>query len=163
VGNYVLYSVYTTSYKKEFKHYISNHKENTRVTTLLINPGELYCNSARITWEDDNKEIVHEGVLYDIVTIAFNGLTVKLTVVSDKQEMELKKQFASLYDADSHSATKTPFSILKLFLFLKYIPNTDSLELKALETDRVHDFTFQEFKLRHNTIPTDSPPPDLFL
>jgi hypothetical protein len=163
VGNYVFYSAYITSYKKEFKHYISTHKENTGVTTVTINPSDLYCNSARITWEDDNKEIVHEGVLYDIVSIGSGGLTVELTVVSDKQEMELKNQFASIYDVSSGKATKNPLHLLKAFLALKFVPAADNMELNNPGEHYAFRYPHRSFLVVNKIISIETPPPDLSL
>lgn len=163
IGNYFFYTAYLTSYKKEFKHYIFDHKKNAHVSTLCINPSELYCNSPRITWEDENKEIVHQGVLYDIVSISPNGLTVELTLVSDQQEMELKDQFASMYDVSSGKATKNPFHLLKAFLALKYVPASANMELNNLAQQHASFYPCQSFILASKTISKETPPPDLFV
>ena len=65
-GSYFLHQLYLKSYKKDFKAYISKYKEQSAFSTITINPSELYANSKTITWEDEFKEVIYNGVLYDV-------------------------------------------------------------------------------------------------
>lgn len=128
-----MHRCYLKSYKKEFKLFVFENKRHSKYTIITINPSELYTNSKKITWEDENKEVIYKGVLYDIVCIQTIGVKVELTVVSDEQEMELKKQFASLFDVNANKTTKDPFSLLKSFFALKYITTSSSVNINNFE------------------------------
>ena len=99
-------------------------------------------------------------MLYDIVSINPNGLTVELTVVSDKQEMELKEQFVSIYNVSSGKATKNPFHLLKAFLALKFVPASANLELNNPEECHASVYPKQSFVVVSKIISTETPPPD---
>ncbi len=163
VGSFFLHQLYLKSYKKEFKTYISKYKEQAAFSTITICPSELYTNSANITWEDENKEVVYKNILYDVVSITGKGLTIELTVVSDHQEMALKKQFAVLYDVNSNKKTKGPFDLLKQFLALKYIVHSANLDLNNVVTARSDSFTSSAFLIITRVIARYAPPPDFTL
>ncbi len=160
MGGYVAHRVYLHHYKKEFKAYISTVKEHAAFTIIHINPSEVYVNSLKITWEDENKEVVYKGILHDVVSIKGKGLTVELTLVSDHEEMKLKKDFADLYDINSGSATKSPFELLKNLLSLTYLVEDGSFRLNILTNSGTSYFMTDEFFLINRIILPDSPPPD---
>ncbi len=160
VGSYFLHQIYLKGYKKEFKSYIKQNKQSTSFSTISINPSELYTNSANIIWADENKEVVYKGILYDVVSVKGKGLTVELIVVSDYKEMELKKQFASMYDVSSKSTTKNPFELLKSFFALKFIVSNIDLEFNSLTKNLSASFHTQLFQITAPIIYLESPPPD---
>lgn len=133
LGSFFIYTAYLKSYKKEFQSFIFQNKNLKTHTTIQINPSELYTDSKTIVWEDRNKEVEYKGLLYDIVSVKSIGTKVELTIVSDFQEMQLKKQFASVYDVTSKDSTKEPFNLLKNLLALKWIVNYSSECLNLLE------------------------------
>lgn len=163
LGSYFMHTAYLKNYKKDFRQYMSKNKKEMALSSISIHPSELYCNSTRVVWEDENKEVVYKGVLYDVVSVKNNGLTVELTLVSDEQEMEIKKQFAALYNINSHSSAKGPFDLLKGFLALKCIVHTTRIELSNVEVSTGSYCSTQLFNLSTKVIPKDSPPPDLFM
>lgn len=162
VGSFFLHQAYLKSYKKEFKAYLKTNKQNTNFSTITISPSEVYTNSKNIEWEDEFKEVVYQGVLYDVVKVSGKGLVVELTVVSDHQETELKKQFASFYDINSNQKTKTPFDLLKSFFALKYLANNSdfSFDNSVLWLDKF--VSFQKFQISLVVINLDTPPPQFF-
>ena len=101
LGNFFIFSNYLASYQNTYQSYIKSNYSHLPTTKISLNPCQLYINSKDIIWEDDAKEVIVNGVLYDIVSITYiNGKAI-LTVLSDKQEQEIKKQFASTYDTQS--------------------------------------------------------------
>jgi len=155
-----MHKSYLKSYKKEFKSFVSENKTRTIYTSIKINPSELYTNSKTIVWEDENKEVVYRGILYDIVSIKTIGTKVELIAVSDEQEMELKKQFASLYDINSRDTTKKPFNLLKNFFALKYIAIKSTLNLKNPESFLKPIYTYPSFQTSQGFLFTETPPPN---
>jgi hypothetical protein len=161
-GSFFVYKCFLQSYKKEFKSYISLNKKTTATTIIKINPSQLFTNSNTITWEDENKEVIYNGILYDIVYIENKKGKVYLTVVSDFQETELKKQFASIYSVNSNSSTKNPFDLLKQFLALKTIFQNSETYINPFP---IKCFSIKNystlFKLQTIVLNQETPPPDL--
>ncbi len=161
-GSYFLHQLYLKSYKKEFKAYISKHKKQSAFSTITIHPSELYVNSKTITWEDENKEVVFKGILYDVVKVNGKGLTVELIVVSDHQEMELKKEFASLFDISSNEKTKSPFELLKNFMALKYLATNSDFSFSNCVFSLDNLASFKNTQINSPVINLDTPPPQFF-
>lgn len=159
-GSFFLYKSYLKSYKKEFKSFVLNNKKKANYSTICINPSELYTNSKTIIWEDENKEVIYQGVLYDIVCVKTTGAKVELIVVSDEQEMKLKKQFASLFDIDSNETTKDPFNLLKSFFALKYIATSIITNINYFEFVSDKTYIYNVFKISKGFNSQTNPPPD---
>ena len=161
-GSFFAYKYFLGSYKKEFKSYLSLNKKTTATTILKINPSQLFTNSNAISWEDENKEVIYNGVLYDIVYIENKNGKVYLTVVSDFQETELKKQFASMYSIQSNTSTKNPFDLLKQFLALKTIFQNSE---KYINPFPIKCFAkksnSKSYQLQTIVLNQETPPPDL--
>lgn len=161
-GSFFIHKSYLKSYKKEFKLFVFQNKTHANYNIIKINPSELYTNSKTIIWEDENKEVVYKGVLYDIVCIKTIGTKVELTAVSDEQEMELKKQFSSLYDINSNKTTKEPVNLLKSFFALKYLVPKTILDLNHLESILKPTYIHSVFKISSGFISQTNPPPNFF-
>lgn len=160
VGSYFLHLIYLKNYKKDFKEYILKNNKEIAFTTININSGELYTNSTSLIWEDDNKEVIYKGKLYDILSIEKVGSIIKLKIVSDQQETGLKKQFASVYDINSSTTTKHPFNLLKTFFALKYVVNSPYFEFNIPLLNCVSPNTNQSFHITTMVIHQETPPPD---
>ena len=161
-GSFFLHKSYLKSYKKEFKSFLLENKKYSNYVTIKINPSELYTNSKSIIWEDENKEVIYNGKLYDIVCIKITGVKIELTAVSDEQEMELKKQFASVYDIDSLKKTKEPLTLLRNFFALKYLNPKGPLDIKNPESILRIIFNYLSFHPSKGFITQPSPPPKNF-
>jgi hypothetical protein len=162
VGSYFLHQIYLKGYKKEFKTYISQHKEQSDFSTVTINPSQVYNNSAQIIWEDEYTEVIYEGILYDVVSVNGKGLTVELTLVSDYQEMELKRRFTSFYDISSSENTKKPFDLLKNIFALKYIVHSICFDLNNITFTGNTFVKTPDFLIINRVISIHTPPPDFF-
>lgn len=160
-GTFLIHLYYLKSYKKEFKSFLKQTKTQSKRSIIYINPSELYTNTGKVTWEDENKEVVYNGILYDIIEIKSVGLKIELTAVSDYQEMILKKQFSEIYDINNHQATKNPFHLLKDFLSLKTIFNhsDDCFEPHTVDISLMSSQNF--FIIPSIFISQETPPPDL--
>lgn len=161
-GSYLLYKTYLCSYKSNFRTYINANKKNVNHSIICITPSELYVNSNRIIWEDENKEVIYDGVLYDIVNMKYEGGKVILTAVSDEQEQEIKKQFAENFEENSNSKTNSSLKLLKQFLALKYTSNDDLLKINSHQILNEYQ-TDPVFKLEPVFISTETLPPNQFV
>ena len=133
-GGYFFHRVHLISYKKEFKLFIQQNKNTIETTQLIIEPSELFINTSKITWVDDNKEIYYKGKLYDIVTITRKKDSVVIDALSDSKEQKLKEEFAYSYNNDAvGKANNKPIKLLKQFLTLKYL-GTDLVEFQFLQS-----------------------------
>jgi hypothetical protein len=111
-------------------------------------------------WEDENKEVVYKGHLYDIVDIQVVNEKVVLTVVSDTQEMKLKKQFASMYDENDVNQSSQPAKLLKQLLSLKCICHYDVFEF-IKTTNVISFFQSNRFVIQTGVQCVETPPPNL--
>ncbi len=161
VGSFFIHQVYLNKYKQEFRSYLFSHKNETIFTNITILQNQLYKNSATIIWEDENKEIVYKGVLYDILSIKQFGVYVRLSVVSDKQEMALKNQFAALFNVSANNnKTKAPLELLKNFFAFKYIVNNSLIEFNNPIIKSCSPNTELLFQITEMVIQQETPPPD---
>ena len=157
-GSYVMSKLYLKSYKKDFKAYVFINKKIISHTKIEIKKNQLYKNSRNLVWEDENKEIVYYGNLYDIVEIETIEDKVFLTVVSDKEEMELKKQFASIYNENDLKKSSPPAKLLKQLLSLKCVCNNDNFEFKN-DTYVIPFFQIKIFVTQKGYLFVETPPP----
>ncbi len=125
-GHYFIYKSVLKSHKKEFKTYIRSHF--AKIEQIEIAPSELYTNTNQLTWLDENKEVLLNGIMYDIVSLKTEGGKVVLNVVKDKDEKELmnryQKQFNDIYE--NGNTGKKNNNLIKDFLSLKYFQNRNS-------------------------------------
>ena len=158
-GSYVMSKLYLKSYKKDFKAYVFKNKKIISHTKIEIKKNQLYKNSRNLVWEDENKEIVYYGNLYDIVEIETIEDKVFLTVVSDKEEMELKKQFASIYNENDFKKSSQPAKLLKQLLSLKCVCNNDNFEFKN-DTYVIPFCQIKIFVIQKGYFFIETPPPN---
>ena len=152
---------YLHSYKKEFKSFIKSDRVNTAKQTITIAAKQLYVNSSNIIWEDENQEMIINGVLYDVLDIKMNYSTALITLVSDKQELELKKQFASLYDFSKNK--KEPYPVLKSFFSLKSVLNSSNFEFRNHVAQMTETFLDSIYKTVTVYYSQETPPPNLLV
>lgn len=161
VGSFFIHQVYLNKYKQEFRSYLFSNKKETVFTNITIHKGQLYKNSSSIMWEDDNQEIVYQGVLYDIINIRQSGVNIALSVVSDNQEMELKNQFAAFFNCSSNNnKTKAPLELLKNFFAFKYIVDNSLIGFKNSPPKSSSPNTELLFQITEMVIQQETPPPD---
>lgn len=135
-GHYFIYKSVLNSHKTAFKTYIRSHYAKTE--KIEISPSELYTNSKKLTWLDENKEICLNGVMYDLLSIKNSGTKVILCVVNDKDEKELmnlyQKQFNDIYE--SGNTGKKNNNLVKDLLSLKFFQkNSGTITLYSRENN----------------------------
>ncbi len=158
IGSFLIYFTYIYLYQNAYHTYIKQNKEVLNTTKVFLNPSELFANSSTITWEDNNNEIIMNGVLYDVISVSSEKGRVTLTVLSDYQEAVMKKEFASTYDASSSKSTSTPIKLLKQFLSFKFVTDSYSLSNEQI-TVGLRFCNRYTFILRDVYISLETPPP----
>lgn len=151
---------FLSSYKKEFRAYLSLNKKNLKSSEITIKSSELYKNSQTIIWEDDNKEIIYKGVLYDVISIRNNKENIIVTVFSDTQEVEIKNQFAANYNDISSKTANKPMKLLKQFLALQYIsPTTELVNTPSISNISIKHNDYH-FYISSGFLSQETPPPN---
>lgn len=142
IGSLLFSKLYLNSYKKDFKTYLKNNKNNIEAQSLQIEQWQLFKNSENLQWEDNYKEIVFNGTLYDLVSIDVINSKIVLKLVSDKQEQSLKNKFADINNINDNKMDSHPLKLLKQFLSLKFINNN---EFNFLFFDKVLNYNSNYF------------------
>lgn len=119
-GAFMLHKLQVWQYKINFRTYVKAHQADLSLSTIRIYPSELYQNSSRVVWEDDNEEFVFLGTKYDVLSLQRKQDFVELTAICDTEEKELEQAFSSFYD-QSNTHQRSPLTLLKQFLSLKYL------------------------------------------
>src|SRR6201988_4861 len=85
-STFFIYKTYLHAYKSEVRSFINQGVDTNCTSIISINPSDLYVSTNNITWEDENKEVIYRGTLYDVVSVKNENGKVILTVISDSQE-----------------------------------------------------------------------------
>jgi hypothetical protein len=76
--------------------------------------------------------------------------------------MELKKEFASLFDVSSNEKTKSPFELLKNFMALKYLATNSDFSFSNCVFSLDNLASFKNTQINSPVINLDTPPPQFF-
>lgn len=163
LGGFLIYSAYLSCYKNSYKSFIKTNQHSKNYKKIFINPSELYVNTKTIIWEDEYKEVIIDGVLYDIVSVNYENGKVMLTVISDNQEQEIKKQFASQY-SDSYAQSSNHLAkLLKQFLGLKFLSNYGYSNNSNKYYSSISYTPYSLLKNKFVFLPQELPPPNFHL
>jgi hypothetical protein len=99
---------YMREAKAQMKATLRRQADHPDLTTFRFDAAEL----DRLTWEEDGKEFLYKGVMYDVVTrIAEGGIT-EIHCIADHKETELARQWENWNRKNSgHSGS---LSLVKL-------------------------------------------------
>ena len=163
IGNFGIFSLFLNQYKSNVQANINN-KTSVVTDVIYINPYQLYSDSKNITWEDNNKEIVYNGELYDIISIESENGKVKISAISDKKETEYKIAYAQKEDVNNQSSN-SPLKLLKQFFCLKCI-SINKIDILKLES-KINLFSEHTdsrcFILNNGYKSLEVPPPNSFI
>ena len=162
-GTFIIYYSYLSSYQNNYQSYVKKEYKHLNTTKILINPSQLYANTKTIIWEDKNKEVIIDGILYDIISIISNNSKIELTVISDTQEQEIKKQFASSYDLNSTKSSNSPIKLLKQFLAFKFLNNSNYSFNFQSNQYYSSIYTNYLFSIKSIFISKNTPPPNFLV
>jgi hypothetical protein len=157
--NFFVYRLILKQHKTEFKKALfSSHGEDLEI--IEISPSQLYADSKDLEWLDENKEIRHNGEMFDIVRIKNNGTHVLLYVINDKKEKalftEFKNQFSSL---NTESGGKKDGNFLTKLLTLESILH--SFYVGSFSGENYLSYPVFSIKLSSGFFSAACPPPDL--
>ncbi|MGE0567996.1 MAG: hypothetical protein AB7O73_08600 [Bacteroidia bacterium] len=145
IGKYSLFTSYLHFKKIEFRQLtISN---NTSKKTLTIPLENLFVNESGFEWENNNKELVIDGIYHEVLSITKFDNKAHITIIEDKAENELfHRFFASSQTAKSslyHFAGWILFGYLEShpLQFSEFIPAEINIHLKKLTCSLSTGFT----------------------
>ncbi len=162
-GSFIIYRSYLSSYQNNYQSYVKKEHKHLNSTKILIDSSQLYTNSKTIIWEDKNKEIIIDGILYDIISIISNNNKIELTVISDTQEQEIKKQFALSYELNSTKSSNSPLKIIKQFLAFKFLKNSDNSTNFQSNQYCLSVYTNYLFSIKSIFLSKNTPPPNFLV
>ncbi len=160
VGSFLCYYIYLSSYQKAQQALMKNDLDNLEITKYVMEPSELYVNTADIFWQDNNKEIIINTILYDVISsYTING-NVILNLVSDVEEEKMNAYFADLFGFNKLENKNNTFKLLKELLALKYIANINTVNYFSYRCSIIQTISF--FNLSKPYLIKQTPPPNKF-
>jgi hypothetical protein len=125
-----------------------------------ISKADLYANTTELIWEDENKEVIIKGKLYDVIALQVNGDQIVLSLLPDFKEQDIKANYAKIFTNNSNNDnTSSLFKLLKQLISLKF--TIQSFELPILLSDSTNSF-FQYSYLTCEGFSTKSLLPPIF-
>ncbi len=159
VGNFGLFSLFLNQYKTNLQSQIQNNSSSV-IDIIRINPSELYANNKNISWEDDNKEIIYKGILYDVLSIECVKGKVSIKAISDSKEQDYKMAYANTQEKNNTSSN-SPLNLLKQFLSLNFTETKLSTSfLTADVTTTTFSFKSYNYLIHKGYKTLDTPPPN---
>lgn len=150
-GSYFIYKIYLKSYKKEFRSFVNIQKQD-KLESYTIPISQLYISSNVLKWEDENKEVIVDGKLYDVISLIIENDQVILALLPDFKELQLKQEFANLFN-DSAKNSSPFLNLLKQMLNLKFVSNSFSF----LSSDSMNEVVFTDFLFNLPEVSLKSP------
>lgn len=124
-------------HRKEFRAW-AKELNKTEFRSVTIDRSELYRNTKDRIWEDENKELIINGELFDVTGMEIIKDKAVLTLLPDKKEKALKTEFAGLFKEDTASSGGL-FKLLKQLLSLKFIQDLPLIDLSLYGTAIEYD------------------------
>ncbi len=155
------FRLYLSSYKKEFKTYISNHTNSLKTSKVTIKKNQLNAKNSNIKVFDDYNEISQNGVLYDVVSVEYNVDEIIFTVVKDLKETAILTEYSMIFEEDDDKNSNGMFKVLKKILALKYISNS-SIKYSNLRKASSTSYFYFEYPsiLNKGFLTQETPPPN---
>ena len=113
-------------------------------------------NHQQIYWEEEGKEFLFKGEMYDVVKTKIVNGKVMLYCINDKKERELVDNYNLITKHNSSSDKKGKNTIDNSFNLFVYQDETTG---KSCFTYLSNNFSFINFNLPENLIDNISPPP----
>ena len=134
---FFIFKLSQNSHQNQFRAFI--FKNLDKVIKVDISPFELYSSSQKIKWLDDNKEVVIDNQIYDVIGLKNSGKTVSLFLMNDSQEKNLIDNYNELTSSILNSPVSSKSNLIKDFLSLKFLQDSP-LGVCASEIDFVNPY-----------------------
>lgn len=157
-GHFFIFKLSQNSHQNQFRAFI--FKNLDKVIKVDISPFELYSSSSKIKWLDDNKEVVIDNQIYDVVGLKNSGKTVSLFLMNDNQEKNLIDNYNELASSVLNTPTSSKTNLIKDFLSLKFLQDSP-LGVPTAITDCVSQHSNYLSDLTSVFISLENPPPVL--
>lgn len=159
--HFFIFKIQQNSHKNNFKIYLSKNLSQLEKIDISIN--ELYTDSKNIEWLDDNKEVLINNSIYDVIYVKKSGKVVSLYVVNDDKEKKLMDNYdklASFFTSNTSNSSKS--DLIKDFLSLKFLPNSNNkiVDLKSFTLSSYNVFCLGN--IPNVFLSQENPPPIQF-
>lgn len=157
-GHFFIFKIAQSGHQDQFRSFILKNLDQTE--KIEISPFELFSNSKNIKWLDNNKEIVFNGLIYDIVSIKNTGKTVSLFVVNDNDEKALIDKYTELAGSIFNNTIPGKQDLIKDFLSLKFFQDTP-LAITALNIFQTNTYAEYISDIITVFLSQETPPPNI--
>ena len=157
-GHFFIFKIAQLSHQDQFRSFILKNLDQTE--KIEISPFELFSNSNNIKWNDNNKEIVFNGLVYDIVSIKNTGKTVSLFVVNDTDEKTLLDNYNELAGSIFNNSSPVRHDLIKDFLSLKFFQD-GPLEITTLNVFQFNVYAEYVSDIITVFLSQETPPPNI--
>lgn len=158
--HFQVFKLFQNSQKANFRAYVSQNLN--QLEQINISPFQLFSDSKNMEWLDENKEIMINGILYDIISIKNSGKTVSLFVINDTKEKALMENYSKVVNSKETNSNSSKSNILKSFLSLKFIQGSNyEFNLSSSSLINKHYTPYTVF-LSDVFISQETPPPNKF-
>lgn len=158
--HFQVFKLFQNSQKANFRAYVAQNL--SQLEQISISPFQLFSDSKDMEWLDENKEIMVNGILYDIISIKNSGKTVSLFVINDTKEKALMDNYSKVVNSNETNSNSSKSNIVKNFLSLKFI-QSPSYEFNISSSNLTNKhFTTYTVSLSDVFMSQETPPPNNF-
>jgi len=113
--------VYYQSAQWYIRHEMEEKLENEQLQTIVIPVSD-------VKWYKENKEIIVEGKLFDVKSVAYHDEMASFTGLYDHQETNIKAQLENLeLEDDENAKNESAVNLISILLFKEEHLNADWL------------------------------------
>lgn len=156
-GRFLIFISYAESQKTVFRAELLQ-KQLLQTKTLRVSPENLFLNKNGMTWKENNRELLLNGVYHEVVALKRLKNVVLVYLVEDEEENRLFEKFFAL------NKKKSPF-LVELFKLLSAINFThqDSAFI-CLFSSPALPYQVEEFlNLKNHSTELIRPPKNFFV
>lgn len=153
-GGFILFHAYIYFQKEEFRE-TTLSKSKRDAVRLLFGVNDIYKNTNGVEWKELNKEVVVDGIYYEIISVKKGSTYYEVMAIEDDEENRLCQNYFTFEKASKDKLNKQLLS----FMFLTYIPPMQSAPgftdfLDVSHNFQIAPFTETSFHLKLNKPPT---------
>jgi hypothetical protein len=134
---FLFFISYIQEQKFDFRQQLIS-ETNLKVIEVEFSNEDLYKNKNGFEWKEENKELVIDGVYYEVVSVKINKDHAVVSVINDKAENTLFKKFFC-----ANKGIHKDFSdLIKLLLNLTYFGDNTPIQIKSFSKEIVNTYRF---------------------
>lgn len=112
--------LYLNAYKNNFKSFAFNNLNSIGISKIIVKKNKLNTKECNVIVLENNDEISHNGILYDVLSIDDSANEIIYTVVADIEDSWFTQQYLLLFEENETNDSDLR-KVLKQLIDLKYI------------------------------------------